>query len=111
MFYKKILQHDYSAKLLFMLVLSCFSLYFAGSHFFKKYHVGKKTIHGRIVVFILGNVEFGNKGFMRYKFYMLFGKSKSGDILPDSNSYSLQHDEILVLRYSEVSKQLISSTH
>ena len=27
------------------------------------------------------------------------------------NSYSLQHDEILVLRYSEVSKQFISSTH
>ena len=71
----------------------------------------KRTIYGRKVVFILGNVEFGNKGFIRYKFYMLFGKSKSSDRLPDSNSYSLQHDEILVLRYGEVSKQFISSTH
>ena len=42
MFYKKILQHDYSAKLLFMLVLSCFSSYFAGSHFLKNYYDGKK---------------------------------------------------------------------
>ena len=71
----------------------------------------KRTIYGRKVVFILGNVEFGNKGFIRYKFYMLFGKGKSSDRLPDSNSYSLQHDEILVLRYSDVSKQFISSTH
>ena len=31
----------------------------------------KRTIHGRKVVFILGNVEFGNNGFTRYKFYML----------------------------------------
>ena len=44
----------------------------------------KRTIYGRKVVFILGNVEFGNKGFIRCKIYMLFGKSKSGDILPDS---------------------------
>uniref|UniRef100_A0A7N2LBR1 Uncharacterized protein n=1 Tax=Quercus lobata TaxID=97700 RepID=A0A7N2LBR1_QUELO len=39
-----------------------------------------RTIHGRKVMFILGNVEFGNKGFIRFKFYILFGKSKSGDI-------------------------------